>query len=241
MSDENQVAVVPFEPALPISRDDLHRAHESRALLKQFIKAQMIENVDYGVIPGTQKQSLFQPGAQKLANLFGLGVRIVSKDKEVDIHQNFAMFSYLVECYHLRTNKILSQCEGSCNSHERKYRYRRHNGALEETSIGDVMNTLMKMAQKRAYVGAVISATGASDFYTQDIEDAEDLKAIGGEKPSVKKAAVKIEVKSAKSFTENGNPIHCGKPMMTSKINPKTWYCMECKTSIPKTADEVKL
>jgi hypothetical protein len=27
------------------------------------------------------------------------------------------------------------------------------------------------MAQKRAYVGAVISAVGASEFYTQDVED----------------------------------------------------------------------
>jgi hypothetical protein len=27
------------------------------------------------------------------------------------------------------------------------------------------------MAQKRAYVGAILNATGASEFYTQDVED----------------------------------------------------------------------
>lgn len=32
-------------------------------------------------------------------------------------------------------------------------------------------NTIMKMAQKRAFVGAVLLATGASEFFTQDIED----------------------------------------------------------------------
>ena len=32
-------------------------------------------------------------------------------------------------------------------------------------------NTIMKMAQKRAFVGAVLIATGASEFFTQDIED----------------------------------------------------------------------
>lgn len=40
----------------------------------------------------------------------------------------------------------------------------------------DVMglkNTIMKMAQKRAFVGAVLLATGASEFFTQDIEDLE--------------------------------------------------------------------
>src|SRR5207253_1530601 len=36
---------------------------------------------------------------------------------------------------------------------------------------GEILNTLQKMAQKRAYVGAVIIAVGASDFFTHDIED----------------------------------------------------------------------
>jgi len=36
-----------------------------------------------------------------------------------------------------------------------------------------VDNTLMKMAQKRAFVGATLLATGASEFFTQDIEDME--------------------------------------------------------------------
>jgi hypothetical protein len=35
----------------------------------------------------------------------------------------------------------------------------------------DMVNTLQKMAQKRAYVGACLQATGASEFFTQDIED----------------------------------------------------------------------
>jgi hypothetical protein len=34
-------------------------------------------------------------------------------------------------------------------------------------------NTIMKMAQKRAFVGAILVATGASEFFTQDIEDME--------------------------------------------------------------------
>ena len=32
-------------------------------------------------------------------------------------------------------------------------------------------NTIMKIAQKRAFVGAMLLATGASEFFTQDIED----------------------------------------------------------------------
>lgn len=36
-----------------------------------------------------------------------------------------------------------------------------------------VDNTLMKMAQKRSFVGAMLLATGASEFFTQDVEDME--------------------------------------------------------------------
>ena len=36
------------------------------------------------------------------------------------------------------------------------------------------VNTLMKMSQKRSYVGAVIVAANASEYFNQDIEDYND-------------------------------------------------------------------
>src|ERR1039458_2434699 len=39
----------------------------------------------------------------------------------------------------------------------------------------DVVNTIQKMAQKRALVAATLLATSASEFFTQDVEDAESL------------------------------------------------------------------
>src|ERR1039458_4154129 len=36
----------------------------------------------------------------------------------------------------------------------------------------DVVNTIQKMAQKRALVAATLIATSASEFFTQDVEDA---------------------------------------------------------------------
>lgn len=42
---------------------------------------------------------------------------------------------------------------------------------VQNPDIMGMMNTIMKMAQKRAFVGAMLLATGASEFYTQDIED----------------------------------------------------------------------
>ena len=42
---------------------------------------------------------------------------------------------------------------------------------VENPDVIGLQNTIQKMAQKRAIVGAVLLATGASEFFTQDVED----------------------------------------------------------------------
>jgi hypothetical protein len=51
---------------------------------------------------------------------------------------------------------------GSCNNFESKYR---------TLNPYDAKNTVEKMAEKRAFVAAVLLGTGASDIFTQDLED----------------------------------------------------------------------
>jgi hypothetical protein len=42
---------------------------------------------------------------------------------------------------------------------------------MENPDIADTWNTVLKMSKKRAYVDGILSATAASDIFTQDIED----------------------------------------------------------------------
>ena len=44
-------------------------------------------------------------------------------------------------------------------------------GRVENPDIADTYNTVLKMAKKRAHVDAILTATAASDIFTQDIED----------------------------------------------------------------------
>ncbi len=44
-------------------------------------------------------------------------------------------------------------------------------GRVENPDIADTYNTALKIAKKRAYVDATITATAASDAFTQDLED----------------------------------------------------------------------
>lgn len=174
---------------LPVTRADFEALSAQRQLLLEFVAKQLRKDVDYGVIPGTAKSSLFKPGAEKLARLFGLGARFLLIDKTLDGDRNFALFNYKCEVFHLKSGSVIAECEGTCNSQEKKYKERtsyvwnekarKKLPEKESTPVFDILNTLQKMAQKRAYVGAVILATGASDFFTQDIDDVEDAKTVG--------------------------------------------------------------
>lgn len=46
-----------------------------------------------------------------------------------------------------------------------------HGERVEHDNPADYYNTCLKMGKKRAFVDAVLTATGASDIFTQDVED----------------------------------------------------------------------
>jgi hypothetical protein len=54
-------------------------------------------------------------------------------------------------------------------------------GRVENEDIADVFNTVLKMAKKRAHVDATITATAASDIFTQDIGDLPAAVIQGGD------------------------------------------------------------
>lgn len=173
---------------LPLTKRDLDALTEKRKVLKEFVQSQLKEGIDndYGIIPGTgNKKALFQPGGEKLQTLFGLGTRMSMISNIFDRIGNFSMYVYQCEVYHLKSGIIITQVEGSVNSQEKKYATRakwEKRGSQnvkvgdEPVPITDIDNTLRKMAQKRAFLGAIIRATNASDFFTSDFETAEDFK-----------------------------------------------------------------
>jgi len=59
------------------------------------------------------------------------------------------------------TDAIVGTGEGECSSLESKYQNRPR----------DMQNTILKMAQKRAFVAAVLNTFALSDRFTQDVED----------------------------------------------------------------------
>lgn len=190
-------------------------------LVQEIMKATMKDGEHYGVIPGTNKPSLYKPGAEKL----GFTFRLAPEYEVTTLDWPGGHREYQVKCKlrHIPTGTMVGEGVGTCTTLEGKYRYRggekegtgqpvpkeywnlksagkmseaidliggpgygvgKIDGKWEICSIGekqehdnpaDYYNTCEKMAKKRAHVDAILTATAASDIFTQDVEDMPEV------------------------------------------------------------------
>lgn len=196
-------AIVPAVQAGLMPALTMNEAKARYNALVEFTKSLMKEGKDYGIIPGTgNKPTLLKPGAEKLCSLFGLVPDFEIVDRIVDF--DAGLFYYHYKCLLSRDGHLVATGEGSANSREKKYRWRNvpewkateeekaaavrvetksnNRGqykifVIENSEPFDLINTLQKMAQKRALVAATLIAANASEFFTQDIEDLEFVDA----------------------------------------------------------------
>jgi hypothetical protein len=187
---------------------------------QEFVKDYLVPGTDFGKIPGTDKDTLFKPGAEKLAEIYGFYADFTMTKEIEDWDKEPPLFDYTVKCLikRRRDDAIMGTCIASCNSYEGKYKWRdakrscpacgkqaiikgkaeygggwlcfkkqegcgakfaekdsaiidQPTGKVPNEDIATQKNTVLKMAQKRALVGATIAATRSSGIFTQDIED----------------------------------------------------------------------
>lgn len=91
---------------------------------KQFVTSQMTKGVDYGVIPGTSKPTLLQPGAEKILAFYGLQPRPVLEEKVERWDPDDPLFYYLVRYEVWRGDELVGWAHGSANSRESRYAHR---------------------------------------------------------------------------------------------------------------------
>lgn len=159
----------------------LGRMIEHTRAMASIVKQAMTEGHDYGVIPGTRKPSLYQPGADKLLTAFALYAK--PRLLESVVNPDFVSRTFTVDVYHRDSGALIASCAGSCNSAEDRF-YRKANGSRMPVfnDPRECLNTIDKMAQKRAKVGATINALAIADLFTQDVEDLPQSH-LGGDAP----------------------------------------------------------
>jgi hypothetical protein len=215
MSNEIQEAEV---VALAPYKVGVQELVQQAAMIQECMTALMKKDVHYGVIPGCEKPSLWQPGADKICMLFRLRAEYeVTKLVEEDRWISVTMKCRLV---HIPTGMCWGEGVGSANTREKRYanqvtskkcpkcgkgaiikgkedygggwlcyekkggckaKYKDGDKAIEgqtgepqSDAVWDLHNTITKMSAKRAKVAAVLTATGASDSFSQDLEDLVD-------------------------------------------------------------------
>lgn len=163
-----------------------------RAVLFQVMKTELKENVDYGVVPGTTgKPTLFKPGAEKIAAIFHIAVSPEIEDVSTS---DSIRYRIRAVCTHMGTGRFIGAGVGECSSDEEKYKWRKavcdaeytdtpedrrrkkyfRNGDIAmqvRTNPSDQANTILKMAKKRSLIDAILTCTGASDIFDQDLEE----------------------------------------------------------------------
>lgn len=142
------------------------QAIDRQAMLREFTQRCMINGTDYGTIPGTGKPTLYKPGAEKLCTLFGMSADLELVERVMDWTgkdtggKPLFMFHYRYALY--KGDRLICKADGIASSAER---------AHSRKDPVEIVNTVCKMAQKRALVAAVLIGVNASQFYTQDMED----------------------------------------------------------------------
>lgn len=168
----------------------MQKITQMQAVVQKTLK----EKQDYGEIPGTNKPTLLKPGGEKICMLFGLNPEYEFLQTTEDYDKEF--FSYNIRCTLFKNKQPVAQGVGSCNSKEKKYRfinvdevpenytgysepitdkYGRTRYKINNPDICSLVNTILKMAKKRAFIDAVLQVASLSEVFTQDLEDMGDL------------------------------------------------------------------
>lgn len=159
----------------------LEMQRELEGVLRSLLK----KGVDYGTTPGTKTPSLYKSGAERICLAFGAHAEFECIEKDVDHSsirkwqkrkregstwnvetgeaQGFYRFVYRCFIKLNSTGAVLATEDGACSTAESKYCDR----------PTECENTVLKMAQKRAFVGAVLRAFGLSNRFAVGDDEAE--------------------------------------------------------------------
>jgi len=187
-------AVEEYRPRIVMAPDEAAALDDQ---LRNMMRAVLVEGTDYGTVPGASKPSLWKPGAEKLLQWFGFGHEI--EKAETERNEDGTRLGVTYRCTVFKEmgdgRKVtVATCEGytgydedtfytseeaakaKAEARERQYastdrRAPRPEKWQSATEYRAPWNSLIKIAQKRALVGAALQATSASTLFTQDLED----------------------------------------------------------------------
>lgn len=197
----NAVVEVPRGGMVPsVGRMSVAEITQNVIAVQEVMRSLMKPEVHYGRIPGAgDKPVLLKPGAEMLCMTFRIADEYATEDLSRE-----GVIRYRVVCVgrHQTSGTVLGQGMGECSSDEEKYRWRKvvcqeewdatpatmrrkkfsrgkagSHYTIDQvrTEPADIANTVLKMAAKRAKIAMVLNVTAASDMFSQDLEDLDEV------------------------------------------------------------------
>ncbi len=184
-------------PSIEEMRSRMQRMAEMETLRTEFIKSNLKKDVDWGVIPGTEKPVIYKPGAEKINLWYGYYCYVTLTSEKEDFDCEIFAYVYRCEVRQIGTNIVVAVCEGDASTRETKYGYQwvtgdklpadtdlsqmrsRTKGKETQYRIisenpADKRNTCRKMAQKRAIIGGTVLACALSGVFAADVIPGDD-------------------------------------------------------------------
>mgnify|MGYP001048370781 CR=1 FL=1 len=206
---EHDLTVIEGQPklALRITAQSILATREQIGLLQGMVKDLLLRDVDYGHIPGTPSDSLWDPGASQIISAFNCypGQRRILKFEDTPEKISICLE---VPIMSRETNQVVATGIGAASTLETKYKYRwvdspKEWGYEDESIKGlktkidsgrtlyripnpehsELFNTIVKMASKRAEVDAAESLPGVSSVLRQMFGGKAPIKKGGREEP----------------------------------------------------------
>lgn len=177
---------------------------------KDFLKNGFIDGIDSGKIPSVDKPCLFKAGAEKVQLYLGLTAQYTLINREfisgletrnADWDENAKKYMYTdtVRNYYSWEWRCdlwygdvkVAEGVGMANTEEDKFVSQYKKGKTPD----GLANTVMKIAKKRAFVDAIIAASGISDIFTQDLEDDASIQKLKTDKSTKVNKLTKANIK----------------------------------------------
>ena len=143
----------------------------NRHLTRAFFKEVMEEGVDYGIIPGTDKPTLFKPGAEGLLEFYGFAPTIKNVQETKDFDTGFLRVVVTIALIQRGTGEVVAEGIGECNTREARYFYRwMPEWELQKLpDLWAVKDSLKK--ETRSWKATARRKAGSAIFYRMENED----------------------------------------------------------------------
>lgn len=186
----------PLDVAPAVFKAGLDRRRENHKALIDWVRAALVEGVDFGTVPtsrGPSKPSLWKPGSEKICGMLGVTATFPTlSDYEQAAVSGVAVDTIILRCeLKDQYGNVVAQGVGARSVSKEK---------------GDV-NKALKMAEKSGQIDATLRLAGLSEVFTQDLEqmvaDGEIVASAAPESPSAPLApAVQEMLDKAKANRE---------------------------------------